>query len=421
MGIGQNRSRPAWRSAWADGNRVSPALLVILGGISAALHVGKLAPALPVLQQALGIGLLESGFLLSLVQLAGMTLGLAVGLMADSLGLKRTMVAGLSILSAASLIGGWALDAPSLLVLRAVEGFGFLLASMPAPGLIRRLVAPQRLQVSLGFWGAYMPLGTALALLFGPIAIGIAGWSAWWWSLAALSSGMALWLALSLPPDGSASSVIPADMDNWTLRLRQTLASRGPWLVALSFAMYSSQWLAVIGFLPSIYAQAGLVGATAGVATALAAAVNMVGNVASGRLLQRGVTPQRLLQCGFTAMGLCSFLAFAPIWSGIDPSTAVAFQYMAVLLFSMLGGLIPGTLFSLAVQLAPNERTVSTTVGWMQQWSALGQFAGPPMVAWVATAAGGWQWSWLVTGGCALVGLGLTRFLPRLVRRSNRP
>jgi hypothetical protein len=38
-------------------------------------------------------------------------------------------------------------------------------------------------------------------------------------------------------------------------------------------------------------------------------------------------------------------------------------------------------LFALAVRLAPSEGTLATTVGWVQQWSALGQFAGPPLVA----------------------------------------
>ena len=59
---------------------LSPDLIVILSGVTAALYVGKLPPALPVLRDALGITLLQAGFLLSLVQLAGMTLGLAVGL-----------------------------------------------------------------------------------------------------------------------------------------------------------------------------------------------------------------------------------------------------------------------------------------------------------------------------------------------------
>ena len=77
---------------------IPPALLVILAGVSAALHVGKLPPALPVLQQMLGISLVQSGFLLSMVQLAGMSLGLVVGLTADGLGLRRSMLIGLSLL-----------------------------------------------------------------------------------------------------------------------------------------------------------------------------------------------------------------------------------------------------------------------------------------------------------------------------------
>ena len=112
----------------------------------------------------------------------------------------------------------------------------------------------------------------------------------------------------------------------------------------------------------------------------------MVGNIASGRLLQRGVPAHRLLQCGFGAMALGAVLAFAP-WSEALPPAVAAVRYAGVLLFSAVGGLVPGTLFSVAVRLAPDERTVSTTVGWMQQWSAIGQFAGPPLAAWVAGAS----------------------------------
>ena len=79
--------------------------LVILAGVCAALHVGKLAAALPVLRDALGVSVVQAGFLLSLVQLAGMTLGIAVGLMADAIGLRRTMLGGLWILAGSSALG----------------------------------------------------------------------------------------------------------------------------------------------------------------------------------------------------------------------------------------------------------------------------------------------------------------------------
>ncbi len=399
----------------AQGTRA--AWIVIGAGVAAALHVGKLSPALPVLSEALGITLLQAGFLLSLVQLAGMTLGLLVGLSADTLGLKRSMVGGLLLLTLASLLGGWARDAQTLLFLRAVEGLGFLLVSMPAPSLIRLLVAPERMSAMLGLWGAYMPLGTALALLCGPLVISLAGWSFWWWLLAAITLAMAVWVLRSVPADGQhapASTAGDVPVTGWWGRLRLTLRAPGPWLVALSFAMYSGQWLAVIGFLPTIYAQAGVAGGLSAVLTALVAGVNMVGNIASGRLLSRGVRPQVLLYTGFAAMGLGTLLAFA-VWPMSAEGTGLptAMRFVAVLLFSMLGGMIPGTLFSLAVRLAPGAGTVSTTVGWMQQWASFGQFAGPPLVAWVASRVGGWHWTWGVTGLCSVMGLWLTVQLGR--------
>jgi MFS family permease len=397
---------------------IDPALLVILAGVCAALHVGKLPPALPVLRDALGVSLLQAGFLLSMVQFAGMTLGLAVGLTADSFGLRRSMLLGLWTLAGASAAGGWARGPGDLLALRALEGFGLLLVALPAPSLIRKLVPMNRLSTMLGLWGAYMPFGSAVALLCGPLVMALFGWQGWWWGLAVLSAAMAVWLALGVPldaarrsPEGtgqkaqSATSIAP-----WPRRLRQTLTSRGPWLVALSFAVYSGQWLAVIGFLPSIYLQAGIGGAAVGLLTALAAAVNIIGNVGSGRLLQRGLRPQTLLYIGFATMSLGALMAFALA------ENQPLLRYAGVLLFSMVGGMIPGTLFSLAVRLAPGDDTISTTVGWVQQWSAAGQFAGPPLVAWVAGAVGGWHWTWAVTGACSVIGMLLAAQIARVAR-----
>ncbi|HTP75287.1 MAG TPA: MFS transporter [Burkholderiaceae bacterium] len=396
-----------------DKPRIEPALVVILGGVAAALHVGKLPPAIPALQSALGLSLLQAAFLLSMVQGAGMCAGVAFGALADSLGLKRSMLVGLSVLALASALGGVSDQVALLLALRAAEGFGFLLTVLPAPGMVRRLVPPERMSLMLGLWGAYMPLATASALLLGPLWIGAFGWRSWWWLLAAASAAAALWLARAVPAAAATSASPTAQSQpHWAVRLRQTLGARGPWLTAMSFAVYSGQWLAVIGFLPSIYTQAGVSGATTGVLTALAAAVNMIGNIGSGRLLHRGARPTTLMVVGFVTMGIATVVAFAGGAHG--EGTPAWLRYAAVLAFSAVGGLVPATLFALGVRVAPSEHTLSTTVGWMQQWSAFGQFAGPPLVAWVAGVAGGWQLTWLVTGAASLVGLALTAAIARL-------
>jgi CP family cyanate transporter-like MFS transporter len=414
-------ARPASPSGRAD-----PALVLVLAGVSAALHVGKLPPALPVLGEVLGLSLLQSGFLLSMVQLAGVLLGLAVGLAADGVGLRRTLISGLLVLSVAGALGGWAQSAPVLIALRGLEGLGFLLVAMPAPALLRRLVQAHRLSAVLGVWGSYMPLGMALALLFGPLVLAQSGWQTWWWLTACLTGIMAVWVWHALPPDPEAGAAIrlakgavgaaSKQHDGARARLGRTLRAPGPWLVALCFAVYSGQWLAVIGFLPSIYAQAHVSAASGALLTALAALVNISGNLAAGRLLQRGWPASLLLQTGFCAMTLGAFGAF----SGSSVMGAAAaptlLPFLSVLLFSAVGGMVPATLFSLAVRLAPDTQTVSTTVGWMQQWSSLGQFVGPPLVAALAAAVGGWHWSWLLTGACSVAGLLLAALMGRLLQ-----
>jgi CP family cyanate transporter-like MFS transporter len=389
-----------------------PAWIVVLAGVSAALHVGKLPPAIVALQLALGVTLLEAGFLLSLMQLAGMSMGLAFGVLADGLGLKRSMLVGLSLLGAASVLGGTAQGAPGLLALRAVEGFGFLLAVLPAPGLLRQLVPPARVNLMMGVWGSYMPFGTATALLLGPWCIATFGWRAWWWLLGAASLAMAavLWRAVPAPVRPGAAARTGASP--WLSRVRRTLSAPGPWLVALAFAAYSGQWLAVIGFLPTVYARAGVAVGAVGALTAAVAAANMLGNLASGRLMHRGVAPTRLLFVGFAVMGLMALAAFAQVGGFELPARL---RFAAVLVFSAVGGVVPATLFALGVRLAPGEDTISTSIGWLQQWSSFGQFAMPPLVAWVASRAGGWQWTGVLTGGCALLGWLLTQRIRRLL------
>ena len=389
------------------------ALLVIAAGVVAALHVGKLPPAIPVLRDELGLTLVQGGFLLSVMQMAGMALGILAGLLADRMGLRRTVLIGLCLLTLGSAAGACAGSMSLLLAARMLEGVGLLLTVLPAPGLLRLLVLePQALSRVLGAWGAYMPTGAALALLLGPWLYDVIGWRWSWAVLAALSLCCAVVVLYRVPADRPVTVV--AQGSGLRTRLRQTLSASGPWLVALAFFSYSGQWLAVVGFLPTMQTQAGWSLATVGIASAATAGANGIGNVAAGRLLARGWQAARLLAVAYGAMALSSVLAFSGL---VGPS----WQLLLVMVFSGVGGLIPGTLFGLAVRLAPSAQTVSTTVGWVQQLSSLGQFAGPPLVAWlVARQGGSWAPTGWFTASCCLSGLVLSLLLHwRVVRASD--
>lgn len=266
-----------------------------------------------------------------------------------------------------------------------------------------------------------MPVGMALGLIFVPLIIGAVGWAGCWFVLAVPTLVMALsiWRVLPDDPPRIAKS---ADEDGWLSRVRQTLAAPGPWLLALTFLVYAAQWSTIIGFLPSVYAQAGVSSYTAGLLTAIASLTNIFGNVGSGRLLHArknfAATARGILAIGFAVMALTATIAFAEVDGQGLPAVL---RYAAVLVFSAIGGAIPGTLFALAVRLAPSDRTVGTVVGWMQQGSSAGQFFLPPLAGWMAQRAGSWHWTWVLTGACALVGMAVAWRIGVLLGKMAKP
>ena len=382
---------------------------LVLVGICAALHIWKLPPALPELQAELGLDLVESGFLLSIVQLGGMTLGLVSGLFAERIGLRRCVLTGLLILALASAAGALFHSKVLILLFRGVEGCGFLMVAMPVPALIKRLVPPNYLSRVMGVWSCYMPIGTVVILLAGSWLLNITSWHVLWLGLGVLTLLVMLLTLRIVPADPDSPIPGPERPSSWSM-IRTTLTSPNVWLIALVFGVYAAQWIAVIGFLPTIYVSVGISGSMAGLLTGLVAGSNIIGNLSAGKLLHHGVSARRLLVTGFLAMIVCAFAAFG---AGLSTGS----QFFAILVFSMVGGLIPATLFVLAIAHAPTPQTTSTTVGWMQQWSALGQFAVPPVVAWVASRAGGWQWTWVVTGTCAAAGLLVAAWTARVLAR----
>ena len=389
---------------------LAPEWVVLIAGTTAALHIGKLPPAMPALQDDLGITLVQSGFLLSLVQLAGVLGGVLMGSLVTRAGLRTSVLRGLSLLTLTSLIGGFIDSIVPLLFLRALEGLGFLMIILSGPGLMRRLTTPELLGPRMGWWGGFMGFGTGFGLLIGPTLISNFNWYGWWWAVAAITLGCFFWVKRAVPETVNHEAVTteerkpaPPVME----QLRATLSHKNPWLISLPFACYSGQWLAVIGFLPTIYQEAGISGATLGVLTAIAALSNTLGNIASGRLINAGIRPHLSLILSFAVMTLMTLITF----SGIIENAWI--RYIGVLLFSAVGGIIPGTLFYLSVRMAPEPNLVPTTTGWMLQLSALGQLCTPPLLAFIAASYGDWSLTWIFSLGLSLFGIALASQIRR--------
>ena len=375
----------------------------------AAFGAGKLPPALLLMASRFDMSLFQASFLISLFQLAGALGGVFAGTLADRFGHRTIMQAGMAMTLVGIVLALLAQSSTQLLVSRAIESIGFMFTVLPGPALLRQFVPPQRQQLWLGGWATYMPVGFALGLLTGPwlmhagaLALNSAAprWEAVW---AVHGVIVALgWLALRafVPAAAPAERGARAGSQGFLALLTRTLRAPGPWMLAALFAAYAGQYLSIVSFLPTIYAQAGLSMSTAGAMTALVAGINLFGNLAAGRFIQRGHNPGLMLLIASLSLLLGAWLVFLT-------ELPLPLRYATVVVMSATIGMIPGTLFVLAPRYAPDSATVSSTVGLMQQGSAVGQFILPPAVAFAAGLAGGWSNAGWVLGVMALVNLGL--------------
>ena len=375
-------------------------ITVVIAGITAALHIWKLPAALPLIQDDLGISLLAAGVLLGIVQLAGMAGGLAVSLLAEVIGARRTLLLGLLFLSLGSVLGALSPGAGMLLSSRAIEGIGFIVATVVGPGLIRSHAPAPRVNLAVGCWSAYQGTATLLGLLASAFFLQVGTWQALWWMMAGLSLLPIPLVARFVPADHGAGrgGVRPA-----MARIGITARSARVWIAGIVFGCYTIQWMAVVGFLPTVYADAGLTGVGPGVLTGLVGGLNAAGALATGALLQRGAPPRLLLNLAFMLMGATSVATYAVDWSAVPHG--LGWQVACVALFSLTGAMVPTTLTRMAVDLAPEGGSAPAAMGLMQQIFNTGNFAGPMIVAALATATGGWSSTWWMTCGFAALGI----------------
>ncbi len=358
--------------------------LLFLAGVAVAFQIGKVPGALPFLKADLGLSLFVAGWVVSMLNiLAGVGGGL-FGTAADWAGHRRLALAGLIVTAVAGAAGSVASSPALLLATRAVEGLGFILTTVSIPPLMLALSADRDRSRVMGLWGAYMPTGMgAMLFLSGPL-LTVVGWRDLWLITSALIAVVALLIALLIAAPARREGARPA-VASALADFRLTVLSPGPVLLGAVFATYAAQYLIVMAFLPLLLIDGlGVVPATAAMLGAVAVAANVIGNLASGVLLDRGFSRSGLIIGTSAVMALMGAVIFLD-WFGLG------IRFAAAIVLSAVGGLIPGALFAGAPVHAPRPGLVASVSGLLMQGAALGQLVGPPAAGWLVSAAGNWS------------------------------
>lgn len=380
-------------------------------GVIGAFQVGKAPPALPVMRPELHLSLFAASWVLSIFNVIGAVTGIIIGAVADWVGHRRLILAGICCMALGSLLGALSPNAQVLLTARFTEGVGFFFAAAAIPTLIVRTVHPGQLRMAMGIWSGYIPAGMAMMMVLAPFFIRAFGWRGLWVSNTVILVIFGVFLARATRGLGSGVSNKIGGIREPLLNIKKTLSSPGPIVLATCFITYTLQWMAVMGFLPTFFVEElGLTQGRAAALTAVIVAVNFFGNLSGGWLLQKNMARWSLVAAGISVMSLSTL----GIYSGAIPHIL---RFTLCLVFSGISGVIPAAILSGAPVHAPEPHLVGTTNGLILQGSNSGHLIGPPILALIVGASGGWQgapWLFMISG---FVGL----LLALVIRNIERP
>jgi nitrate/nitrite transporter NarK len=253
-----------------------------------------------------------------------------------------------------------------------------------------------------------MPTGGTIALLAAPPLIAAWGWRGLWTALALVAAAVALVFARTVPASR------PAEVSSLRLVV-ESLAQKGNLVMGLLFAFYVAQWTSVMIWLPTfLIDEYGASTGAAALATALMVIVNAPGNMMGGWLISRGVPRGTLVVVAWALAALCEIGMFSA-------ALPVGLRFACVLLFSLISGMVPGSIFAGLPLHAKTPQHIGTGNGIIMQASQAGQFLGPLALAWIASHFGGWHatlWAMLAfAAGGALCGVAIGTIEKRLPGR----
>ncbi|WP_327434682.1 MFS transporter [Streptomyces sp. NBC_01236] len=155
-------------------------LFVLLGaGFMLSADFSILNVALPDVGAGVGLGLTGLPWIASAYALPAAGFTLLFGRLADLFGRRRLFLTGIVLLTAASLLGGFASNSGTLLTARALQGFATAMATPAALSLLTSTFTEGALRARvLGLNGALLSAGFTVGAMLGGTLVGLLSWRA---------------------------------------------------------------------------------------------------------------------------------------------------------------------------------------------------------------------------------------------------
>ncbi|HEY5832686.1 MFS transporter [Streptomyces sp.] len=370
-----------------------------LAGVQAAVGLGAVSPVSSAVQSSFGLSISTVACATSTMTAVGAALGIPVGWWTSRLCARRALLAGLLVISAAAGLSALADTWGLLLLLRTVEGAGYLLVFVAGPIVLTRLTRGRTQAAALALWGTCVPTGLAAAAAAGGALSSELTWNRW---LGVTGIGpllLAGFLAVTLPRlPNAAIGPRPRAAGTWVRFL-------GP---AGAYACLSLIGVAVVVMLPTFFTEArNETSAEAGAVAAVVTAWSAAGGLLAGWLLRRGVAVRALAPLAVLMPLAClpAFSADIPVGAGVSAAAVVL----------LVDGLLISVVFAAVPAIARRAEDVDLANGALAQFGSLGVLMGPPAFG-LAVKYGGWSGTTAATSLFAALGAALLLVTARSVQ-----
>ena len=358
-------------------------ILVYLASVIAAFDQFKIPPLIPVLMQTFQIDLTQAGLLMSIIAMIGLVLALPAGIVLQKLGSRFTIVISLGLMTAGAAVGALSQTYVFLLLSRVLEGMGLGLVGVAAPATIAMWFPPEKQGTPMGIWATWVPVGSVAAYNLAPLLAPSLGWGAVWWIGAGLALVMMIFsgLLITQPPRSEPAGSPRREAAS----MREALANRDIWLLALEFACFNLALVSIGTYYPTFLNQVrGYPLAQAAFISSITTILVLFSAPAAGLLSDRIGSRRLMLSIPFLIVAV----------SLIFPFRVTGWQILAVLAAQgIIVGAIPTATFSAVSEVMRKPEWAGLGLSVVLIGQNLGQLLGPILFGEIVQRAG-----WLAAG-----------------------
>ena len=364
-------------AATAKRGKVFVLISIILLALSLRSVPASAGVLLSVLRQEFGFSVAVGGILTTLPVLCFAVFGLTAARLMAALGVHRTAVFAQALMAVGLIMRGYAGDTAVLFLGSTIALSGAAIGNIMLPPLVK-LHFPHRVAAVSALATAGIVGGATLAsVLSVPVAHATGNWRdgllIWAWLAIAV---MVPWLFLLRGDSGKNAK--PTRRKS-TLGIRQAARSPLAWAMAIFFGLQSAQAYTTFGWMPEIYADAGL---------SPAAAANMLGICAFMGVPVALAIPATLRRFGSSGLiWIFGVLQFSG-WIGLMalPGTM---PWLWAITIGLGGGAFPWVMTMIGIKVRTVDGAASLS-GFTQSVGYLIAAAGPLGVGILHDATGGW-------------------------------